>query len=234
MIKEKNYTKNKTIPINSNILKGLFKNVYFINGNAYAGKSTMIKLLASKYNGILCEENYHDKLFALIDDINQPNLSYIKNMKDWQEFVTRTPLEYKKWIDGCTKEAISLEISLLLSYVNNTDEKKIFVDTNIPIEILHEISDYDHVLIMLADRNTSVNRFFDRDDSDKSFIYKEIMKTNDPKYYLSNYKKILEKINSEKEYNRFLNSKFYVIKRDDNRSIDQTLSLVEKHFKLID
>ena len=30
-----------------------YKNVYFINGTAYAGKSTMTKLLAEKYNGIL-------------------------------------------------------------------------------------------------------------------------------------------------------------------------------------
>lgn len=38
-----------------------FNNVYFINGTAYAGKSTMIKLLADKYDGIACEENYHDR-----------------------------------------------------------------------------------------------------------------------------------------------------------------------------
>ena len=38
-----------------------FNNVYFINGTAYAGKSTMIKLLAGKYDGIACEENYHDR-----------------------------------------------------------------------------------------------------------------------------------------------------------------------------
>lgn len=37
----------------------IFKNAYFIIGNAYAGKSTMIKLLAEKYQGILCRENYH-------------------------------------------------------------------------------------------------------------------------------------------------------------------------------
>ena len=39
-----------------------FDNAYFITGTAYAGKSTMVKLLAEKYNGILCEENYHDQL----------------------------------------------------------------------------------------------------------------------------------------------------------------------------
>ena len=42
-------------------------NIYFINGTAYAGKSTMVKLLAEKYNGIACEENYHDRLLNELD-----------------------------------------------------------------------------------------------------------------------------------------------------------------------
>ena len=42
---------------------GLFENAYFINGNAYAGKSTIVKLLAEKYNGIFCGENYHMDYF---------------------------------------------------------------------------------------------------------------------------------------------------------------------------
>ena len=37
-----------------------FENVYFIIGTAYAGKSTMVKELAKRHNGIACEENYHD------------------------------------------------------------------------------------------------------------------------------------------------------------------------------
>jgi ABC-type ATPase involved in cell division len=34
------------IQIQSNILKKLFQNVYFLNGTACAGKSTVVKLLA--------------------------------------------------------------------------------------------------------------------------------------------------------------------------------------------
>ena len=41
------------------MLKMKFDNVYFFNGTAYAGKSTMVKRLAEKYDGIACEENYH-------------------------------------------------------------------------------------------------------------------------------------------------------------------------------
>ncbi len=66
-----------------------FSNVYFINGTAYAGKSTMVKLLAKKYNGIACEENYQD---TLLEDLNKeefPCLTYTRDLKDWSEFIRR-------------------------------------------------------------------------------------------------------------------------------------------------
>ena len=44
--------------INNNILKAYLKNCFFINGTAYAGKSTMCKMLAEKYHLLLCGENY--------------------------------------------------------------------------------------------------------------------------------------------------------------------------------
>ena len=44
-----------------------FENVYFITGTACAGKSTMVKLFAQKFDGIACEENYHDVLLPELD-----------------------------------------------------------------------------------------------------------------------------------------------------------------------
>ena len=44
-----------------------FQNVYFVNGTAYAGKSTLVKGLAEKFRGIACEENYHDRLLDGLD-----------------------------------------------------------------------------------------------------------------------------------------------------------------------
>ena len=127
-----------------------FENVYFINGTAYAGKSTMVKLLAEKYDGIACEENYQDRLLENLDTKEFPNLTYTRDLQDWGEFVRRTPDEYEAWVNGVTKECTVLEIEILKDLVSRT-KKKIFVDTNISVEILHEISDENHVLIMLAD-----------------------------------------------------------------------------------
>lgn len=76
------------IELESNILRHLFRNVYFINGTAYAGKSTMVKLLAQNHDGICCGENYHDVLMGAIDSVHQPNLSYFDTMSGWQEFIS--------------------------------------------------------------------------------------------------------------------------------------------------
>jgi hypothetical protein len=59
-------------------------NAFFIVGTAYAGKSTMIKALAEKYQGILCEENYHDRFFPDPDREEFPCLCYTRDLEDWQ------------------------------------------------------------------------------------------------------------------------------------------------------
>lgn len=218
------------ITIKSNILKYVFRNIYFINGMAYAGKSTMVKMLAEKYDGIACGENYHDILMDAIDVENQPNLSYFDTMKDWQEFVNRTPEEYERWIAGCSEEAADLEIIRLIQLADCG--KRIFVDTNISVEKLREISDYDHVAVMLAPQSTSVERFFDREDQEKQFILEQIQKAENPDKTMKNYCECLAKINSEEKYDAFEKSGFFTLIRDDARTLGQTLEILAGHFHL--
>ena len=207
-----------------------FSNVYFINGTAYAGKSTMVKLLAEKYNGIACEENYHDRLLPELSKEDFPCLTYTRDLTDWHDFIRRTPEEYETWIDGVSKECEILELKILSDM--SQEEKPIFVDTNISIETLRTIADHHHVLIMLADPQISVSRFFERPDREKQFLYQLIMEEPDPEQALENYRQGLMRIYSQERYERFLYSGFHVIHRDENRSIEQTLALVEKAFDL--
>ena len=207
-----------------------FKNVYFINGNAYAGKSTMVKLLAEKYNGILCEENYHNAYLSDLDKNEFPGLTYTRDLKDWRHFIRRTPDEYEHWINITSKECEILELQILEDLIK--EDKLIFVDTNISIETLLKISDKDHVLIMLADPDISVNRFFERPDREKQFLYKLLLNEEDSEKALLNFRNCLKRINTKEKYDEFLNSGFNVILRDEKRSIEETLELVERSFKL--
>lgn len=207
-----------------------YNNVYFINGTAYAGKSTMAKLLAEKYDGVLCEENYHNAFLDNLDNKEFPGLTYTRDLKDWKHFVRRTPDEYENWINTVTKECEILELEILEEV--SKQNKKVFVDTNVSIETLKKISDKDHVLIMLADPNISVNRFFDRPDREKQFLYQLLITEDNPQKALDNFRECLKRVNNEKSYNKFLNSGFNVIIRDDKRSIEETLEIVEEKFKL--
>ena len=71
--------------IDNRIIKHYLKNVMFITGTAYAGKSTMAALLAEKYGLVECGENYHSRAAdKIIVPERYPNLCYFKTMKDWQ------------------------------------------------------------------------------------------------------------------------------------------------------
>lgn len=207
-----------------------FSNVYFINGTAYAGKSTMLKMLAEKYNGILCEENYHNVRVIDLDSYEFPALTYTRDLKDWREFIRRTPKEYETWVREVTKECTILELQILEDV--SKQDKPIFVDTNIPTEILAEISDKNHVLIMLAEPEISVNRFFERPDKEKQFLYQLLLNEDNSASAMENFRECLKQVNSREVYDKFLNSGFKVILRDDDRTIEETFLLVEKAFHL--
>ena len=209
----------------------MFENVYFINGTAYAGKSTMVHLLAEKYGGIECGENYHDQLLPGLSKDEFPNLTYTRDLEDWHDFIRRTPEEYENWFYNVARECATLELEILTDLCKQG--KPVFVDTNISLNTLKEIAPPQHVLIMLANPQISVRRFFERPDREKQFLYRLIMEEPDPENAMLNYRRGLERINSQERYDRFLHSGFSVIRRDDSRSIEQTLALVEKAFQLI-
>jgi len=207
-----------------------FDSVYFIIGTAYAGKSTMIRLLSEKYHGILCEENYHDRFYPKLDRDAFPCLTYTRELADWHDFIRRTPEEYETWIDGVAKECEMLELQILSELMKQ--EKPIFVDTNISVDTLKAVAAPGHVLVMLADPQISVRRFFERPDREKQFLYRLIMEEPEPEQAMENYRRGLERINSQAKYDQFLHSGFPVILRDESRSIEETLHLVERAFGL--
>lgn len=219
--------------IENNILKYYLRNTYFITGTAYAGKSTTVKMLADRYGMIMCGENYHMKVSEEVaqPDI-QPNLCYFKQMKNWEEFVRRTPEEYERWIYDSAKEAAEFEIAELIAL---SPKGKIIVDTNIPLAVLHKISDYSHVAVMLCEQSMSVERFFDRSDPEKQFILGVIENCDDSDAVMKNYKAGLALINSRQHYAEFANSGFYTVIRDDNATDtkEAVCDIIAKHFGLL-
>ncbi len=209
-------------------------NVYFVIGTSYAGKSTVVKNLAKKHHGIALEENYHDAKLPELDSREFPNLCYTRDLQDWNQFIRRTTDEYVTWLQNVKKECETVELQILGELLQDpeTRGKKIFVDTNICIETLHRISDPGHVLVMLADPEIGIHRFFDRPDPEKQFLYRLMLEEPDPQAALDNYREILTRVCSKESYNELLHSGFRVVFRDEERSREETAALADEIFGL--
>lgn len=226
------HTKEKTMQISNNIIKHYLKNVYFITGTAYAGKSTTVKMLSEKYDMVFCGENYHMEVSEIVATPDtHPDLCYNRMLTDWREFVTRTPEEYERWIYSVGREAAEFEIAQLIAV---SQDRKVIVDTNIPIDVLREIADYDHVAVMLSPQSMSVERFFDRSDPDKQFLLSVIDSCDDPEAVMENYRRGLARINSREHYEEYANSGFFTVVREDNGidTRDEVCERIARHFGL--
>ena len=145
--------------------------------------------------------------------------------------MTRSPEEYERWIFSVGREAAEFEVTELISIAR---DQKVIVDTNIPIDILKEISDYNHVAVMLCPQAMSVDRFFDRNDPEKQFILDVIKTCDDPEAVMENYRRGLALINSQKHYDEFVDSGFFTIVREDNGvdTKEEVCDSIAKHFGL--
>ena len=211
--------------INDIILKHYLQNVCFINGTSYAGKSTMAAMLAEKYGLVHCGENYHHETASrLVTPDQYPNLCYFQTMKDWQEFVNRSPEEYERWIFATAREIVEFEVAELIHISRN---QKVIVDTNIPVDVLKRIAGYNQVAIMLSPQSMSIERFFDRTDADKQFILAQIQQSEDPDKTLRNYREGLARIHSQEHYDELANSGFFTIVRE-NKEADTRLGIMDR------
>ena len=220
--------------INESILRHYLRNVYYINGTAYAGKSTMVAMLAERYDMIPCGENYHDRVSSQVVTPQEfPNLGYFQTMESWQAFVSRSPDEYERWIDGNVQEIIPFEIAELL-HLSGSGNRKIIVDTNLPVEVLRQIAGYHQVAIMLSPQAMSVDRFFDRPDPEKQFMLEQIRKTPDPEKTMKSFREGLARINSKERFDAFANSGFFTLVREEAEkdTREETLLTLARHFGL--
>lgn len=218
--------------IENNILRHYLRNVYFITGTAYAGKSTTVRMLADRYNMVFCGENYHIAVSDVVaDPAMQPDLCYRRSLTDWKAFVTRTPEEYERWIYNSGREGAGFEIAELISLAR---DRKVIADTCIPLEILREISDYHHVAVMLSPQSMSVDRFFDRSDPDKQFLLSVIDSCENSEAVMENYRRGLALINSQKHYDEYAQSGFFTVVREaDGRDTrEEACDLIARHFGL--
>jgi cytidylate kinase len=218
------------IQLSGNLIRHYLQNVYFINGHSCAGKSTMVKLLAQRYGMICCGENYHDVFpREKLSRWAQPGLCYFDTMSGWEEWLSMTPEEHWNWTEQVSRECAEIEILELVKL--SAEGKKIIVDTNIPADILREISDYRHVAIMLCDPpDACATRFFDREDPEKQFMLEQIKRCRDPEATMKNF--TAWTLYHPPEETDWQHTGFFTYTRSDFESDtrEETLRILAEHF----
>ena len=210
--------------IADNILKHHLKNVLFVSGTAYGGKTTMTKLIEEKYGFLRYRESTKfDEHRAYANKHYQPAMCYERG--DWQSFFNRPAEEYAKWLkDGIAEEA---EMAII-DMIKLSQDQRVIADVHIPLEYLKFIAEYHQVVLLIAEPEMIVENFFNRED--KQDMYECIMSTPHPQETLENVKKALKA--SAIPLEEFHRSGFKCIIRDDDRSIEQTFHEIEEHFHL--
>ena len=216
------------------VLCSLFTMIVTSNNSVFALEDSEVIQERIELDSIQREENkitFKTKEKIIIENITY-EISYLNNLTDFRDFVTRSPEEYARWIFATSKEAAEFEIAELLSI---SKDKKVIVDTNIPIDILKEISDYNHVAVMVSPLSMSVERFFDRNDPEKLFILNTIESCENSAEVMENYKKGLALINSQENYDLYANSGFFTVVREDNQkdTKEEVCEKIAKHFGLV-
>ena len=210
--------------IADNIIKEHLKNVYFLCGGAYGGKTTMAKLLEERYGLIRYRQGDHEDEYAMIADIREQPVMAADRSDNWHGYFSQPPREYADRMMAGLREEAEFTVADLMCIPR---DKKVIVDGCIPLDILKAITDRDHVFLLFAPDEMKRRHYFDRADKDE--VYRFILSFPDGEELLENVIEALN-IDNETERQSYINSGFRYLERTDSDTIEKTLSTIVEHF----
>lgn len=208
-----------------NILKEYLKNVYFVTGTPTGGKTTISRALGEKY-GIQVYDI--DEMFPthqmMSDPEHQPSMN--KDFADADEFFGRSVEEYRNWLITNTREQLDF---VLLDLIRLSKDKKIICDCHLTMEQAAILSDPSRVVFMIKEPTALVDDYCNRPDHQgfNEFIHS----ATDFESAKRTCNETLRSLNAD-NYVKIKESKYFWLERDTNRSVEDTVSIVEKHLGL--
>ncbi len=206
-----------------NIIKEYLRNVYFISGTACGGKTTVTKALGEKYGIPIYVIDDQFTIHQLMSDKeHQPTMN--TTFKDADEFFGRSVKEYKNWLLGNKREQLDY---VLLDLIKLSRDQVILCDLHIVVEEADKITDPSRIAFMISKPENIVDTYCNRPDHQpfNDFIHS----ATDYEIAKAVCEQTLTEINVD-AYNFIKNSDYFWVERDNNRSVEDTATLVEKHF----
>ncbi len=212
--------------ISDNILRESLKNVYFLSGGAYGGKTTMSKLIEKKHGFIRYRQGDNSDRFAsLAQPEYQPAIS-LDRSRDWHGFFSQPPEKYSKWLEDGLREEAEFAVMDLVKLSQN---QAVIADVQIPVDLLKRIADPSHVVLLFAPREMTERYYFERED--KSEVKEFILSFPDGEELYENVIAALN-YNAEEKIREFYSSGFMCVERTAGDTVERTLGLIERHFGL--
>ncbi len=206
-----------------NIIKEYLKNVYFISGTACGGKTTVTKALGRKYGIPIYVIDDQFTIHQLMSDReHQPSMN--TTFRDADEFFGRSVEEYKSWLLNNSREQLDY---VLLDLIRLSQDKIILCDLHSVVYDADRITDPSRIAFMISKPVNIVDTYCNREDHKpfSDFIHS----ATDYEAAKATCDQTLTELNIE-AYDYLKNSDYFWVERDNNRSVDDTVALVEKHF----
>ena len=208
-----------------NIIKEYLKNVYFITGTPCGGKTTISRALGKKYNIPVYDIDEILPIHQQMSDKKfQPSMNQVFNNAD--EFFGRSVEEYRNWLIENTREQLDF---VLLDLIRLSQNGIVLCDCHLTVKEAEMITEPSKIVFMVKEPRNLVDDYCNRPDHQgfSAFIHS----ATDFEKAKATCNETLRLLN-EKRYNDIKSSDYFWIERDNNRSVEDTVKLVENHFGL--
>ena len=219
--------------IAENILKHSLQNVYFLNGTALAGKTTMANELSKHYGFIHFNDNWHEDRFkvyrSICNEQYQPQSTRKKETTDWETFFGRSVEEFLSDNAGYGEYDEYIEF-MIIELIQLSQNAKVVADICIPIELLTKISDYNRIACLLSSPELVTCANYGKRDDHREFL-ECILSLKEPEKKIAVQDELF-RINVEKIYDDVRKYNLFSIVRTDESTVENTFGLLKKHFNL--
>lgn len=204
-----------------NIIKEYLKNVYFITGTPCGGKTTISRKLAKKHGIELFDiDEEFDRHREISDEEHQPNMN--KAFADADEFFNRSVSEYRNWLVDNSREQLDF---VILDLIKKAQDKKVICDCHLTLEMARVITDPSRIVFMLRKPVDLVDEYCNRPDHQ---VFSDwIHSATDFEKAKATCNETLYSLNKD-FYDQVKKSEFSWVERDFNRSVDDTVKMVEE------
>lgn len=209
----------------NNVIREYLKNVYFVTGNPCGGKTTVSRGLGKKYNIPVYDV---DEMFPVHHRISNPKSqpAMNKQFEDADAFFDRSVDEYREWLIKNTREQLDF---IFMDLIRLSQNGPIICDGHISLLDAKLYTTPDRIAFLLKEPSNLVEDYCNRPDHQdfSDFIHS----ASDVKKAKATVNATLKSLN-DKPYADIKNSDYFWLERDLNRSVDDTVNLVAKHFGL--